>query len=199
MTYPRGGTLYAQVPPETTPGILADWLAPTAPLGVEYGANHVQRFHYAPLPPSWEHLFSGLAVEMLWLTPSGDAHVCVTGPRNMLQDFASRVKRTNGQLEVRHIGPAHSRASLLTGSQEAALRAAVASGYYRIPRPLNLHDLARQFGVTAASLSERLRRAEGRVLTRYVEGALTIGDQAPYVAPPPWPSTEPEWASEEAH
>lgn len=197
LTRPGSGNLYVQVPPEATHGAITDWLAPTGPQAVEFGAHRVQRFDYAPFPEPWAGLYSGLAVDMLWLTPVGEARVSVTGNRRVLQDFASRVKRSNASVEVRHIGPTPARAPLLTDAQDEALRTAVSLGYYRIPRPLNLHDLADKFGVTAASLSERLRRAEGRILTRYVEGTLALDERTPYGAAPPWPGAEPEWTSEE--
>ena len=66
------------------------------------------------------------------------------------------------------MAPARDSSALLTPLQEDALRSAVDTGYYRIPRPLNLHQLAAKSDVTAASFSERLRRAEGRVITQYV-------------------------------
>ena len=73
---------------------------------------------------------------------------------------------------------ASSSARLLTDPQDQALRAAVHNGYYRIPRPLNLQQLAKHLHISSASLSERLRRAEGRVLTRYVhQGGVTPWDQ----------------------
>ena len=59
---------------------------------------------------------------------------------------------------------------------DGLLRIAVSAGYYRIPRLLNLKQLAARLNVTSASISERLRRAEGRVVVQYV----TRGGRSPW-------------------
>lgn len=105
----------------------------------------------------------------LW--PDGKADVSIVGTRAGVHRFAARLAASSRPLHGARATPTPPPRRLLTEAQADALRAAVRAGYYRIPRPLTLHDLADRLGVTAASLSERLRRAEGRVLTRYAEQA----------------------------
>jgi predicted DNA binding protein len=48
----------------------------------------------------------------------------------------------------------------LTDPQREALRTAYGMGYFEIPRRASLDDVAAELGITASSLSERLRRAQ---------------------------------------
>lgn len=48
----------------------------------------------------------------------------------------------------------------LTDCQREALRVAYERGYFEVPRRASLEDLAIELGVSASSLSERLRRAQ---------------------------------------
>jgi len=165
----ENGTVFVHLTGEGSLGAVFDWVLAMGPSTITVGSSRVLRLECAPLPREWRARFKGLDVPMLHLKPDGSATVAVVGPRGAVQGFASRLRETSDEVLVQHVAPARSPNALLTASQEEALRAAVAAGYYRIPRPLNLHQLAAMADVTAASLSERLRRAEGRVLTQYVE------------------------------
>lgn len=52
----------------------------------------------------------------------------------------------------------------LTDRQEEALRIAYELGYFEIPRGVSLDGVADELGISAASASERLRRAQTRLL-----------------------------------
>ena len=56
----------------------------------------------------------------------------------------------------------------LTAEQYEALTAAREQGYFRVPREIELHDLADELGISHQALSERLRRARDTL----VRGAL---------------------------
>lgn len=150
-------------------GAVLDWLAPAGLRRLELAPQGAMRADFATLPPAWAEAFHGVEVESLRLAPDGKAEVSIVGTRAAVQRFAARVLEHKGAVEVTGVHPASEPRKLLTDPQEEALREAVVSGYYRIPRPLNLHELAERMGITAASLSERLRRAEARVLTKFVE------------------------------
>jgi predicted DNA binding protein len=62
----------------------------------------------------------------------------------------------------------------LTDRQQEALRIAYERGYFDIPREASLEDVAEELDVTASSVSERLRRAQ----TRLIEETMA----------PTWPS-----------
>jgi len=52
----------------------------------------------------------------------------------------------------------------LTDRQQEALRTAYEMGYFEIPRTTSLEAVADQLGISASSLSERLRRAQTHVI-----------------------------------
>jgi len=56
----------------------------------------------------------------------------------------------------------------LSADQEAALRAAVAHGYYETPREVDVGGLADHLDVPRSTLTYRLRRAEAALARRYV-------------------------------
>lgn len=64
--------------------------------------------------------------------------------------------------------PGYEALDLLTDRQREALVAAREMGYFDIPRRASTADVAAELGITASSLSERLRRAQGHLVDHYV-------------------------------
>jgi len=85
------------------------------------------------------------------------------------EEFPYRIVRASGHPQV----PDASSASL-TALQAKLLARAWVLGYYTVPRRITLTRLARQSGRSAPALGKVLRRAEGRLVARWlsVEGAL---------------------------
>jgi len=59
----------------------------------------------------------------------------------------------------------------LTDRQREAVRTAYELGYFDIPRQASLEDVAAELGITASSLSERLRRAQTHLVENHVDPA----------------------------
>jgi predicted DNA binding protein len=57
----------------------------------------------------------------------------------------------------------------LTPEQDSAIRAAVERGYYETPREVETYELAEELDVPGSTLSYRLRRAESKLATAYVD------------------------------
>jgi len=57
----------------------------------------------------------------------------------------------------------------LSPGQEEALRAAVEQGYYKVPRDADAADIAEQLNVPRSTLNYRLRRAETKLVHRYLD------------------------------
>jgi DNA-directed RNA polymerase specialized sigma24 family protein len=57
----------------------------------------------------------------------------------------------------------------LTDRQREAVRAAYRMGYFEIPRKVSLDDVADELDISAPSLSERLRRAQSRLVETTVD------------------------------
>lgn len=172
----RYWSLFLQPQEETSIAPVVGWLEPWSPLRIEFGSRKVIRADFDPLPEAWLTRFGGLDVEMLVLYPNGAALASLAGPHAALAGFG-RMFAGAARLDVQEVRGMPRDTPLLTSAQDEALRAAVDAGYYRIPRPINLHKLAARMGISPASLSERLRRAEGRIILRYAtEGATTPWD-----------------------
>lgn len=56
----------------------------------------------------------------------------------------------------------------LTRRQTAAVKMAVASGFFEFPRKVTLAELAKMYGVKPSTMSEILRGAERRVFSLYM-------------------------------
>ena len=184
---PTGWTVFLQCAgPDVPVARLVEWLPAAALLRLEFGSRRVVRADYQSLPEAWARCFQGVALDVARLDPDGEASVTITGTRSALAAFARRLYGPTAPLELAKLHAAEPAAAFLTHPQDDALRAAVEAGYYRIPRTLNLSQLAKRLGISSASLSERLRRAEGRIITRYVHAGsaspwdeVTLFDDAP--------------------
>jgi HTH DNA binding domain len=98
------------------------------------------------------------------------------------EEFPYRIVRASGHPQV----PDASSASL-TALQAKLLARAWVLGYYTVPRRITLTRLARQSGRSAPALGKVLRRAEGRLVARWlsVEGAMPeSGVEGPDVREP---------------
>lgn len=164
------GSLFLQSVPPGPLGPALAWLEPFAPFRLEFGPNHVLRADFDPLPHEWRGAFGDVRLDMLQLEPDGVALASVTGTRAATAKFVARLEEEGGRFDIRHVAPAKPAPGILTPPQEAAIIAALRHGYYDVPRPINLHELAGKLGVSSASLSERLRRAEGRIIRRFAAG-----------------------------
>lgn len=98
--------------------------------------------------------------------------------KKFIRDFVSKagkfgtaellgIKRmTLGDVYILHVAPK------LSGKQKEALKLAYESGYYEVPRKVELAAIAKKLGITSQALSERLRKAERSLLPLLVERSL---------------------------
>lgn len=177
-------SLYLQQAAPGPVGPIVDWLTPAAPLRIEFGSRRVLRADFDPIPPRWHAAFRALDVDSVLLAADGSATASVSGARSALAAFAARLDvKTMEMRQVADDIPLH---GFLTRAQDEALRAAVEAGYYEIPRPVNLHQLSKRLDISCSSLSERLRRAEGRIIGQYVnEGGRSPWDRRTLYDPYP--------------
>jgi len=62
----------------------------------------------------------------------------------------------------------------LTDVERRTLAAAVEGGYFARPRESDLGDLADEFGISTTAVSKNLRRAERKVLARFVDASASL-------------------------
>jgi hypothetical protein len=156
---------------------LARWLQPH--VGVEHVrvgpglAPKALRAHTTHLPPAWSLVASFAQVHQLDLAPDGHAAWFVAGPRERVWALVQALDAAPHPAppdEVRW-RPVPSDPPISRRQMEM-LSTAVALGYYEIPHRLDLRTLATRSGISLGSVSELLRRAEGAVLTHYVDTSL---------------------------
>ena len=165
------------------PDILARWLG--AHPGIEQVrvapglAPKLFRATAAALPPAWAAVASFVKVHHLDLSADGQAAWFIEGVRDQVWalvqelDAGRPADPAKPQAEIRCrpvLGP--SSQTPISRRQFEALSTAVAMGYYEIPHRIDLRALAAATGVSLGSVSELLRRAEGAILTHYVDSNL---------------------------
>jgi hypothetical protein len=124
------------------------------------------------LGPALERLLAEGRVLAFEARPTGEAVVIVEGARE-------EVLRWSGDGHVAVASAPPPTRNILTDRQAQALEAAAAAGYYRIPRPTNLRQLAAQMGITSAALSELLRRAEAQIILDYLAHSSSPSNPPP--------------------
>jgi predicted DNA binding protein len=102
----------------------------------------------------------------------GDATLTVTTTRDRLADLGDHLDTFGMSFEVLYIHESADPAELLTVPQRELLTAAIEAGYYETPRECSLTELARQEGIAKSSASERLHRAESRVVRDWAADAF---------------------------
>lgn len=163
------------------PAALARWLKPQpgiTDIRVAPGiAPKLLRASAADLPPPWTTVASYVKVHHLNLAPDGNAAWFVEGPREQIVGLVQQLEAdadpplAGTEVRCRPVHSGRGRATL-TRRQFEALSTAVALGYYEIPHRLDLRALASRTGYSLGSISELLRRAEGAVLTQYIDASL---------------------------
>jgi hypothetical protein len=163
------------------PDILARWLGQHA--GIEQVrvapgiAPKLFRATAPILPPAWAAVAAFAKVHHLDLGADGRAAWFIEGVRDQVWALVQHLESarptpitTSSEVRCR---PVQSEArSTISRRQFEALTTAVAMGYYEIPHRIDLRTLAATTGVSLGSVSELLRRAEGTILTAYVDANL---------------------------
>jgi hypothetical protein len=177
----QGWTVLAHSAPGK-PDLLARWLAQHVPIQevrVAPGlAPKLFRAKVEVLPPAWAAVAALVKVHQLDLGADGHAAWFVEGARDqvwsLVQDLATQGTQRGGRLAGVRCRPVvgDGGAAVISRRQFEALSMAVAMGYYEIPHRIDLRALAAATGVSLGSVSELLRRAEGAILTHYVDSNL---------------------------
>jgi hypothetical protein len=129
----------------------------------------------AALPPAWAKVASYAKVHHLDLGADGNAAWFVEGLRDQVWALVQQLDAAAaplGPTEVRCRPVTDPGLPPISRRQLEALSTAVALGYYEIPHRIDLRQLAATTGVSLGSVSELLRRAEGAILTHYVDSRL---------------------------
>lgn len=107
----------------------------------------------------------------------GTATWDVTTSSDRLSSLGTRLDRAGIDYELERVrdGPSEPANDLLTERQREVLLAAAAQGYYDAPRRATLTEVSDSLGISKATGSGVLHRAEGAVLQWFIEEHLTAG------------------------
>ncbi|WP_222920199.1 helix-turn-helix domain-containing protein [Natrinema sp. SYSU A 869] len=114
-------------------------------------------------------------IDRIRVTPTGWVQTGRFADMETLDDFRTFWQR-NGAFRLCRLTRGTDAAATddgLTDPQFEAVRIAYEMGYFEIPRTASLEDVAAELGISASSLSERLRRAQ----THLVETTIASSDR----------------------
>ena len=113
---------------------------------------------------------AGIPLELPITITDGEVTVELAAPREKLSELGTLLESFGIQFDLLSITQSIDTQSLLTDDQYDLLEEAVERGYYDTPRTCTLTDLAEAVGLAKSTTSEKLHRAEGTVLKKYVGG-----------------------------
>ena len=123
----------------------------------------------------------GLPIESTVEVVDGHAAVTVVGDRDRIEAFGRRLVGDGITVGVAATKGDESDPTL-TEAQRDLVFAAVRRGYYDTPRRCTLTELAEANGIAKSTCSETLHRAEGRVMSWFVDGEGPFAESDPGAA-----------------
>jgi len=134
---------------------------------------HVETSRPSILRPVLE---TGVPIELPFTVRDGEATWTVTAASDRFSEFGRLLDEIGIEYDlesVHEIG--QTRADpIVTDRQREVLLAALERGYYATPREATLTDVARDLGISKATCSELLHRAEGSVIRWFATEQLDV-------------------------
>jgi predicted DNA binding protein len=135
--------------------------------------THLYRVQWAREPPAIELLLGNGGSPVRASTEGGKWHITVLfSDREMLSRAADSCDRIDVRIMLDKLTPAEistENPCRMTDVQIETVKRALELGYYEIPRGVTLVEIAEEMDVSHQSLSERLRRAHGRIVAQLLE------------------------------
>jgi predicted DNA binding protein len=88
------------------------------------------------------------------------------------QGIIGNLEKSGHKVNVRKIGKFEQQIGILTENQERIFWLALKSGFFDYPRQIGMAELAGKLGISAATLSEIMRRGTRRLLEHYFKREL---------------------------
>lgn len=173
LRWQRGWSLAVHATEPWSPAEMRAWAAAFSAEGFHVASEgRVAWFDKVQAPAPLEAVLAEFSVLEMSVLPSGRARLRIEGdPARVAHALRGSGVVLHAPGEEDEAAPAER--SVLTPRQAEAIAAAAAAGYYRIPRPTNLREMAAQMGTTSAALSELLRRAEAAIILDYLARAAS--------------------------
>ncbi|SDX91669.1 helix-turn-helix domain-containing protein [Halobellus clavatus] len=111
---------------------------------------------------------AGIPLELPITIADGEVSVEVTAPRERLSELGTLLEQFGVPFDLVSVTQSVDTQSLLTAEQYELLETAIERGYYDTPRTSTLTELADAVGLAKSTTSEKLHRAEGKVIKEFV-------------------------------
>ena len=138
-----------------------------------HGDTAVCRLTVADAGPLAAAAAAGAPPEYPFTVADGAINWELTATQEALADLADRLDERGLDFSVAEMRPGDDGEPLLTPRQRNVVQTAVDSGYYEVPRGCSLATVAERTDLSKSTCSEILRRAEKRLLRRYLDGGET--------------------------
>jgi predicted DNA binding protein len=116
---------------------------------------------------------SGIALEMPFTLTDGQVTWEITASQSQLSALDKQLEEFGIPFSVDNLQQQATCESFLTERQYEIVETAVDEGYYDTPRECSLTELSETLGIAKSTCSETLHRAEGKVIKRFVNRALS--------------------------
>ena len=113
---------------------------------------------------------AGIPLELPITIVDGEVTLELTAPREKLSELGTLLDQFGIPFDLISITQSIDTQSLLTDEQYDLLEAAIERGYYDTPRTCTLTELADAVGLAKSTTSEKLHRAEGKVIKEFATG-----------------------------
>jgi hypothetical protein len=123
-------------------------------------------------------LKAGIPLQTPFEVIDGTAAWEITTSSERLSALGNRLDEVDIEFEIEYVRdePSDPVERLLTDRQREVLLAAAEQGYYDTPRRATLTEVSESLGISKATGSDVLHRAEGKVLKWFIEEHLTTGE-----------------------
>ncbi|WP_049985908.1 helix-turn-helix domain-containing protein [Halobellus rufus] len=111
---------------------------------------------------------AGIPLELPITIVDGEVTVELTASREKLSELGALLEQFGIPFDLVSITQSIDTQTLLTDEQYDLLETAVERGYYDTPRTSTLTELAEAVGLAKSTTSEKLHRAEGKVIKEFV-------------------------------
>lgn len=113
---------------------------------------------------------SGIPLELPFSIRDSQACWTVTTSHDRLSELGDQLEAFEIPYTLHALENDHATEEILTDDQETLIDAGIEEGYYDIPRTCTLTELAEKLGIAKSTCSEKLHRAESKIVREFATG-----------------------------
>ncbi|MFQ3294944.1 MAG: putative DNA binding protein [Natrialbaceae archaeon] len=113
---------------------------------------------------------SGIPLELPFTIREGLARWTVTTSHDRLSELGEQLNAFDIPYTLHALENDHAPEEILTDDQQQMIQAGIEEGYYDTPRTCTLTELAETLGIAKSTCSEKLHRAESKIVREFATG-----------------------------